>query len=81
MPVPEVVGQVTVGVGGVGFVAGDHLDLATAQTGGDLQRGETGYVLLGLAQRLGQAGLRQPEHADGVLAVDRPAGDGLVDCG
>ncbi len=68
-------------VGGVGLVAGDNLELAAPQAGGDLQRLEAGQALLGVAQRLGQAGLRQPEHPHGVLAVGRSAGDGFLDGG
>ena len=81
MPVPQQRGQLTVGVGGVGFVAGDHLDLAAAQAGGDLQRGEFRDALFGLAQGFGQTGLRQPEHSDGVLAIDSSPGDGVLHVG
>ncbi len=58
---------------GVGFVAGDHLDLAAPQTGGDLEPVEAVDVLLGVAQRVGKARLGQPEHPHHLLAVRRAA--------
>ena len=81
VPAAEEFAQLAVGVGGVGLVARDHFDLSPPQTRGDLQGGEIGYFVLRLAKGLGQTGFRQPEHSDGVLAVDRAAGDGFLDGG
>ena len=62
----------------LGLVAGDDLELAAAQAGGDLEPVEAVDVALCLAQRLGQSRLGQPEHPHDVLAVDGPAGDRLL---
>ena len=40
-----------------------------------------GMDALGAAQRFGQTRLGQPEHPDGLLPVDRPAGDRLLRSG
>ena len=60
------------------LVAGDDLELAAAQAGGDLQPLEPVDLSLRVAQRLGEARLGQPEHPDHVLPVLRPARDGLL---
>ena len=71
-------GQLGVGVGRVGLVAGDHLDLAAPQAGGDLELVEAGDGIFGAAQGFGQSRFGQPEHPEGLLPVDRPAGDRLL---
>lgn len=61
------------------LVAGHHLHFTPAQAGGDLEAVEPGDFALGRAQGVGQSGLGQAEHPDGVLPVDRAAGDGRRD--
>jgi hypothetical protein len=60
LPVPLVqqLDQLAIHVGGVGLVTGHYLELSAPQAGGDLQRSEMWQALLGVAQRVGQAGLR-----------------------
>ena len=65
--------QVGVDGGVVGLVARDHLDLAAPQARGDLEPLEAADALLGVAQRVGEPGLGQPEHPDHLLAVRRAA--------
>ena len=60
------------------FVAGDHLHLAPAQTGGDLQAVETGDPPLGLPQGVGQPGLGESEHSHRLLSILGAPGDGLL---
>ena len=72
-------GQPLVDVRGRRLVAGDHLQLAAAQAGGDLQAIELHARFLGRPQCRGQLGLGDPEHAQHPLAVDRGPGRGLAE--
>lgn len=52
--VPQRLRELLIRARGGRLIACDHLDLAAAQAGGDLQRSETGDGGLGFAQSLGQ---------------------------
>ncbi|SHV20512.1 Uncharacterised protein [Mycobacteroides abscessus subsp. abscessus] len=80
MPLSQQRGQLPVALGGAGFVAGDDLQLAAAQTRRDLQPRETGDQGFRLPQGLGQPRLGQAEHPDGLLPVDGAARDRLLRC-
>jgi hypothetical protein len=58
--------------------ARDHLDLPAPQAGGDLELAELLDALLRVPQRVREAGLREAEHAHGLLPVGGPPRERLA---